>query len=128
MSRHSVVQKDANGKFVRRFPSLTKAEEATGIPRQRIAEAATGTITHIKGYTFEFDSPKLKEKNKDFVKKPRTDTLCVYCNTSAIICPWKNRLSPVPGWKATESKRNEDGSKVRSYVVRNCPLYSEGDD
>lgn len=41
-------------------------------------------------------------------------------------CPWSERFEPVPGWKAEPTIINGALAPVKSYDVKECPLYEEG--
>lgn len=53
----------------------------------------------------------------------KNDSLCCSCNTSSPECPWKDKYNPVDGWEAEETRLCGVGGLVKSYFVKECPLY-----
>ena len=47
-------------------------------------------------------------------------TLCWDCANATGGCDWADRLEPVEGWDAIQTKKN---SALESYLVLNCPLF-----
>lgn len=61
-------------------------------------------------------------------KKPTGDTICWDCKraTGGQGCPWADKLEPVEGWEAEQTKIKYYLEEYASYKVKKCPLFKEG--
>lgn len=61
-------------------------------------------------------------------EKPR-GSLCWYCHLAdhwvdePTPCPWAEHGKPVEGWTAKETRMPGEPESVRSFFVKECPLY-----
>ena len=69
-------------------------------------------------------------KSKELPKLSATGTLCWHCEWATGKegkCPWVRSFTPVPGWTAKKTYlRQSEGQFTESYIVKDCPLFSEG--
>ena len=49
-----------------------------------------------------------------------SQTLCWDCKFATGGCSWSDRLEPVEGWVAEQTKKN---TPFQSYIVKDCPLF-----
>ncbi len=113
-----IIQKDMRGTIIGEYVSIYHASLVTGLNATNIGKAATGLLTHYGGYKWEF-----KDNRKPYFKK---DTLCWSCATCSPKCSWKRKLIPVEGWEAKPVKLKMQYKIYDSYIVKSCPLYTEG--
>lgn len=50
-------------------------------------------------------------------------SICIDCANATGNCSWSQSFTPVKGWKATPSKYVDNGHKVLTYKVCECPLF-----
>lgn len=59
------------------------------------------------------------------------ETICWACKRATCnpdrTCPWARFGKPVPGWDAEPTVISNSQDKMRSYLVKSCPLYDESD-
>ena len=56
--------------------------------------------------------------------KEHRDTICWECQRATGNCSWSQSLTPVEGWTANKTYiHNEQGGKMKSYKVIECPLF-----
>lgn len=61
-------------------------------------------------------------RNRD-KSEPRTNEMCGECVFPIPACPWMSKGKPVPGWDAEDSVVKVEQREVKTYYIKNCPLF-----
>jgi len=70
---------------------------------------------------------KLEEYFRIYVPEDNANNCCMICKKMFGGCSWAERLEPIPGWKAKQTRRKSPGANHDGYKIFYCPEFEEGD-